>query len=166
MLRFFRKGGLVDCTISRVVKEKESFPISLCQYIPLSFPIKKKKDSSKIKGPLVSARRKARSWPPSLKVSPFASRSKLDESVAAEANLAIFRGSSVFNQGVSSCGPEISKDFTVETEGDEGLSHCSLQNKVCLPLSASFEKGHSLAGVFVPNSLSVSSVSFFHSFCC
>ena len=166
MLRFFRKGGLVNCTISRVVKEKESFPISFCQYIPLLFPINKKKESSKIKGPLVSARRKARSWPPSLKVSPFASRSKLDESVAAEANLAIFRGSSVFNQGVSSCGLEISKDFTVETEGDEGLLHCSLENKVCLPFSASFEKGHPLAGVFVPNSLFVSSVSAFHSFRC
>ena len=166
MLRFFRKGGLVNCTISRVVKEKESFPISLCQYIPLLFPINKKKESSKIKGPLVSARRKARSWPPSLKVSPFASRSKLDESVAAEANLAIFRGSSVFNQGVSSCGLEISKDFTVETEGDEGLSRCSLANKVCLPLSTSFEKGHPLAGAFVPKSLPVSSVSAFHSFRC
>ena len=99
-------------------------------------------------------------------MSPFAPKSKLDGSVSAEANLAIFRGSSVFNQGVSSSVPEISKDFTVETEGDEGLSHCSLQNKVCLPFSASFEKGHPLAGVFVPNSLFVSSVSAFHSFRC
>ena len=99
-------------------------------------------------------------------MSPFASRSKLDESVAAEANLAIFRGSSVFNQGVSSCGPEISKDFTVETEGDEGLSCCSLTNKVCLPFSASFEKGHILARAFVSKSLPVSSVSAFYSFQC
>ena len=62
--------------------------------------------------------------------------------------------------------PEISKDFTVETEGDEGLSRCSLANKVCLPLSTSFEKGHPLAGAFVPKSLPVSSVSAFPSFRC
>ena len=62
--------------------------------------------------------------------------------------------------------PEISKDFTVETEGDEGLSRCSLANKVCLPLSTSFEKGHPLAGAFVPKSLPISSVSAFHSFRC
>ena len=97
-------------------------------------------------------------------MSPFAPKRKLDGGVSAEANLDIFRGSSIFNQGVSSSVPEISKDFTVEIEGDEGLSRCSLANKVCLPLSTSFEKGHPLVGAFVPKSFPISSVSAFHSF--
>ena len=59
-------------------------------------------ESSKVKGPSVVARRKARSWPSCLKVSPFAPKCKLDGAVSAEANLAIFRGSLVFNQGVIS----------------------------------------------------------------
>ena len=83
-----------------------------------------------------------------------------------KANLAIFWGSLVFNQGIISPVPEISQDFTMETEGDEGLLRCSLANKVCLPFSASFEKGHPLAGAFVPKSLPVYSVSVFHSFRC
>ena len=123
-------------------------------------------ESSKIKGPSIVARRKARSRPPCLKVSPFALKCKLDGGVLAEANLAIFRGSSVFNQGIISPIPKISQDFTVETKENEGLSCCCLANKVCLPFSASFEKGHPLAGAFVPKSLPVSSISAFHSFQC
>ena len=99
-------------------------------------------------------------------MSPFAPKRKLDGGVLAEANLAIFRGSSVFNQGIISPIPKISQDFTVETKEDEGLSCCCLANKVCLPFLASFEKGHPLAGAFVPKSLPVSSISAFHSFQC
>ncbi|RVX00013.1 putative ribonuclease H protein [Vitis vinifera] len=123
-------------------------------------------ESSKIKGPSVVARRKARNWPPCLKVSPFASKRKLDGGVSMEANLTIFWSSSVFNQGVISPVLEISQDFTVETKEDEGLSRCNLANKVCLPFSTSFEKGHHLARAFVPKSFPVSSVSVFHSFRC
>ena len=54
----------------------------------------------------------------------------------------------------------------METEGDKGLSRCSLANKVCLPFLASFEKVHPLARAFVPKSFPVSSVSVFHSFRC
>ena len=99
-------------------------------------------------------------------MSPFAPKRKLDGGVSAEANLAIFQGSSIFNQGVISPVLEISQDFIVETEGDKGLLCCSLTNKVCLSFSTSFEKGHPLAGAFVPKSLPVSSVSAFHSFRC
>ena len=52
---------------------------------------------------------------------PFALKRNLDGGISVQANLAIFRGSSVFNQGVLSPVPEISQDFTEETEGDEGL---------------------------------------------
>ena len=47
-------------------------------------------ESSKIKCPLVSARRKTRSWPPSLKVSSFALKRNLDGGGSAEANLSHF----------------------------------------------------------------------------
>ena len=99
-------------------------------------------------------------------MSHFVPKRKLDGGVSAEANVAIFRGNSIFNQGVIFPILEISQDFTVETEGDEGLSCCSLTNKVCLPFSASFEKGHILARAFVSKSLPVSSVSAFYSFQC
>ena len=115
-------------------------------------------ESSKIKGPSVSARRKARSWPSSLKVSSFAPKRNLDGGGSAEANLAIFRCILVSNKGVLSPVPEISQDITGETKGDEGLSRCSLVNKVCLPFSASSEQGHPLVRAFVPKSLPVSSV--------
>ena len=92
-------------------------------------------ESSKIKGPSVSARRKARSWPSSLKVSSFAPKRNLDGGGSAEANLAIFRCILVSNKGVLSPVPEISQDITEETEGDEGLSCCSLVNKVSSFLS-------------------------------
>ena len=93
---------------------------------------------------------------------PFALKRKLDGGVSVEANLPIFRGSSVFNRG----SPENFQDFTMKIEGDEGLSHCSLVNKVCPPFSASFEKGHPLVGAFVPKSLPVSSVFASHYFWC
>ena len=123
-------------------------------------------ESSKIKGPSVSARRKARSWPSSLKVSPCAPKCNLDGGGSAEANLAIFWGSSISNKGVLSPVPEISQDITGETKGDEGLSRCSLVNKVCLPFSASSEQGHPLVRAFVPKSLPVSSISVVHPFRC
>ncbi|RVW71406.1 Uridylate kinase [Vitis vinifera] len=152
------KGGPIVLSLSKLQCSKSSAKEVLS--------IVHSQELSKLKGPSVSARHKARSWPPSLKVSPFAPKRKLDGGVLAEANLDIFRGSSVFNQGVSSSVPEISKDFTVEIEGDEGLSRCSLANKVCLPLLASFENGHPLVGAFVPKSFPISSVSAFHSFRC
>ena len=152
------KGGPIVLSLSKLQCSKSSAKEVLS--------IVHSQELSKLKGPSVSARHKARSWPPSLKVSPFAPKRKLDGGVLAEANLDIFRGSSVFNQGVSSSVPEISKDFTVEIEGDEGLSRCSLANKVCLPLLASFENGHPLVGAFVPKSFPISSVSAFHSFQC
>ena len=93
-------------------------------------------ESSKLKGPSVSPRRKVRSWPPSLKVSPFALKHNLDGGGSVEANLAIFRGSSVSNKGVLSPVPKTSQDFIGETEGDKGISRCSLVNKVCPPISA------------------------------
>ena len=99
-------------------------------------------------------------------MSPCAPKCNLDGGGSAEANLAIFWGSSISNKGVLSPVPEISQDITGETKGDEGLSRCSMVNKVCLPFSASFEKGHPLAGAFVPKSLPVYSVSVFHSFRC
>ena len=152
------KGGPIVLSLSKLQCSKSSAKEVLS--------IVHSQELSKLKGPSVSARHKARSWPPSLKVSPFAPKRKLGGGVSAEANLDIFWGSSVFNQGVSSSVPEISKDFTVEIEGDEGLSRCSLANKVCLPLLASFEKGHPLVGAFVPKSFPISSVSAFHSFRC
>ena len=80
--------------------------------------------------------------------------------------LAIFRCSSVSNKGVLSPVLEISQDIIGETEGDEGLSRCSMVNKVRLPFSTSSEQGHPLAGAFVPKSLPVSSVSAVSSFRC
>ena len=152
------KGGLTAISSSKL-QCSESFAKEVLSIVH-------SQESSKVKGPSVVARRKARSWPSCLKVSPFAPKCKLDWVVSAEANLAIFRGSLVFNQGVNSPVLEISQDFTVETEGDKGLSRCSLANKVCLPFTASFEKGHPLARAFVPKSLPVSPVSAFHSFRC
>ena len=152
------KGGLVALSSSKLQCSESSANEVLS--------IVHSQESSKIKGHSVVTRRKARSWPPCLKVSLFAPKHKLDGGVSAEANLAIFQGSSVFNQGVISPILEISQDFTLETKGDEGLSRCSLANKVCLPFLASFEKVHPLARAFVPKSFPVSSVSVFHSFRC
>ena len=63
---------------------------------------------SKLKGLSISARRKARSWPPSLKVSPFAPKRNLDRGGSTEANLAIFWGRPVSNKGVL---PPVQKPF-------------------------------------------------------
>ena len=123
-------------------------------------------ESSKKKGPLVSTRRKARSWPLSLEVLSFAPKCNLDGGGSMEANLTIFRCSLVSNKGVVSPVPKISQDITGETEKDEGLSCCSLVNKMCLPFSASSEQDHHLARAFVPKSLPVSSVSTVSSFWC
>ena len=99
-------------------------------------------------------------------MSPFTPKCNLDGGGSAEANLAIFQGSSVSNKGVLSPVPETSQDFTGETEGDKGMSRCSLVNKVCPPFLASSEQGHPLAGSFAPKSLPVSSVSAVHPFRC
>ncbi|RVX18326.1 LINE-1 retrotransposable element ORF2 protein [Vitis vinifera] len=72
---------------------------------------------------------------------------------SAEANLAIFQGSSVSNKDVLSPVPETTQDFTGEIEGDKGMSRCSLVSKVCPPFLASSEQGHPLAGSFAPKSL-------------
>ena len=61
---------------------------------------------SKLKGPSISARRKARNGPPSLKVSPSAPKRNLDGGGSTKANLAIFRGKPVSNKGVLSPVPE------------------------------------------------------------
>ena len=84
----------------------------------------------------------------------------------AEANLAIFQGSSVSNKDVLSPVPETTQDFTGEIEGDKGMSRCSLVSKVCPPFLASSEQGHPLAGSFAPKSLPVSSVFAVHPFRC
>ncbi|RVW83630.1 hypothetical protein CK203_039266 [Vitis vinifera] len=123
-------------------------------------------ESSKIKGPSISARRKARSWPLSLKVSSSASKHNLDGGGFAEANLAIFRGKPVSNKGVLPPVPETFQFFTGETEEGDGFSRCGLANKVCPPFSASSEQGHPLAGAFAPKSLPISSVSTVHPFWC
>ena len=123
-------------------------------------------ESSKIKGPSISARRKARSWPLSLKVSSSASKHNLDGGGFAEANLAIFRGKPVSNKGVLPPVPETFQVFTGETEGGDEFSRCGLANKVCPPFSASSEQGHPLAGAFAPKSLPISSVSTVHPFWC
>ena len=121
---------------------------------------------SKLKGPSISARRKARSWPPSLKVSPSSPKHNLVGGGFAEANLAIFRGRPVSNKGVLPPGPETFQVFTGEIEGGDGFSHCGLANKVCPPFSASSEQGHPLARAFAPKSLPISSVSAIRPFWC
>ncbi|RVW68278.1 hypothetical protein CK203_063588 [Vitis vinifera] len=125
-----------------------------------------KAELSKLKGPSISARRKARSWPPSLKVSPSSPKHNLVGGGFAEANLAIFRGRPVSNKGVLPPGPETFQVFTSEIEGGDGFSHCGLANKVCPPFSASSEQGHPLARAFAPKSLPISSVSAIRPFWC
>ena len=46
----------------------------------------------------------------------------LERGGSSEANRAILRGRSLSNKGVLASVPETSKDFTGETEGDEGIS--------------------------------------------
>ena len=121
---------------------------------------------SKLKGLSISARRKARSRPPSLKVSPFAPKRNLDGGGSAKANLAIFWGRPVSNKGVLPPVPETFQVFTGETEGGDGFSRCGLANKVCPPFSSSSEQGHPLARAFTPKSLPISSVSVVHLFWC
>ncbi|RVW35158.1 Transposon TX1 uncharacterized 149 kDa protein [Vitis vinifera] len=123
-------------------------------------------ESSKLKSPSISARCKARSWPPSLKVSSSASKHNLDGGGSTEANLAIFQGRPVSNKGVLPPILETSQVFTEETEGAMGFSRCSLANKVCPPFLASSEQGHPLAGAFAPKSLPISSVFAVHLFWC
>ena len=123
-------------------------------------------ESSKLKSPSISARCKARSWPPSLKVSSSASKHNLDGGGSTEANLAIFQGRPVSNKGVLPPILETSQVFTEETEGGDGFSRCSLANKVCPPFLASSEQGHPLAGAFAPKSLPISSVFAVHLFWC
>ena len=91
-------------------------------------------ESSKIKHPSVVARRKVRSWPLCLKGSPFAPKCKLDGGGSVKADLTIFRGSLVFNQGIISPVPEISQDFTVETGETKGFCVAVWQTR-CVFLS-------------------------------
>ena len=114
---------------------------------------------SKLKGPSISARRKARNGPPSLKVSPSAPKRNLDGGGFTEANLSIFRGKPVSNKGVLSPVPETFQVFIGKIEGGDGFSRCGLANKVCPPFSTSAEQGHPLVGAFAPKSLPISSVS-------
>ncbi|KAL6327509.1 hypothetical protein AAG906_021591 [Vitis piasezkii] len=59
-------------------------------------------ESAKLKGNSVTARRKARSWPPSLKVTSLAPKRNLDGDGAPEANRGFIWGRSVFKKGALS----------------------------------------------------------------
>ncbi|RVX05721.1 Transposon TX1 uncharacterized 149 kDa protein [Vitis vinifera] len=122
-------------------------------------PIAHSQESAQLKGNLVTARRKARSWPPSLKVTSIAPKRNLDGDGAPEANRGFIRGRSVFKKGALSPVSEKSRRFTGGTEGDEGISPCNWVKKVRPPSLALSEKDLPLAGAFNPNILSESSVS-------
>ncbi|RVW29047.1 hypothetical protein CK203_088908 [Vitis vinifera] len=86
-------------------------------------------ESSKLKGSSVSARRKARSWPPRLKEASSTLKRNLERGGSSEANRDTFRGKSLSSKSDLSPGSETSKVFIGETEGDEGISQCKLVNK-------------------------------------
>ncbi|RVW36396.1 putative ribonuclease H protein [Vitis vinifera] len=121
---------------------------------------------AKLKGSSVSIRRKARSWSSSLKVSSSVPKLNLEGGGSSEANRAILRGRSLSNKGVLAPVPETSKDFTGETEGDEGISQCNLVNKVRHPFLALSEQGLPWVGAFDPKFLLESSVSSVSPSCC
>ncbi|RVW92960.1 Transposon TX1 uncharacterized 149 kDa protein [Vitis vinifera] len=121
---------------------------------------------AKLKGSSVSIRRKARSWLSSLKVSSSVPKLNLEGGGSSEANRAILRGRSLSNKGVLASVPETSKDFTGETEGDEGISRCNLVNKVRHPFLALSEQGLPWVGAFDPKFLLESSVSSVSPSCC
>ena len=121
---------------------------------------------AKLKGSSVSIRRKARSWLSSLKVSSSVPKLNLEGGGSSEANRAILRGRSLSNKGVLASVPETSKDFTGETEGDEGISQCNLVNKVRHPFLALSEQGLPWVGAFDPKFLLESSVSSVSPSCC
>ena len=115
--------------------------------------------SAKLKGNSVTARRKARSWPPSLKVTSIVPKRNLDGDGAPEANRGFIWGRSVFKKGALSSVSEKSRRFTGGIEGDEGISTCNWVKKVSPPSVALSEKDLPLDGAFNPNILSDSSVS-------
>ena len=122
-------------------------------------PIAHSQESAKLKGNSVTARRKARSWPPSLKVTSIVPKRNLDGDGAPEANRGFIWGRSVFKKGALSPVSEKSRRVTEGTEGDEGISPCNWVKKVRPPSLALSEKDLPLVGAFNPNILSVSSVS-------
>ncbi|RVW99859.1 hypothetical protein CK203_029193 [Vitis vinifera] len=122
-------------------------------------PIAHSQESAKLKGNSVTARCKARSWPPSLKVTSLAPMRNLDGDGAPEANRGFIWGRSVFKKGALSPVSEKSRHFTEGTEGDEGISPCNWVKKVRPPSLALSEKDLPLGGAFNPNILSDSSIS-------
>ena len=118
--------------------------------------------SSKLKGSLVSARCKARSWPPRLEEASSSPKRNLEGGGSTEANRDTFRGKSLSSNSDLSPGSKTSKVFTGETEGDDGISQCKLVNKVRSLFLALFEQDLLLVGAFEPKFLLESSVSLVH----
>ncbi|RVW15776.1 hypothetical protein CK203_105554 [Vitis vinifera] len=105
--------------------------------------------ATKLKGNSVTARRKARSWPPSLKVTSIVPKRNLDGDGAPEANRGFIWGRSVFKKGALSPVSEKSRRFTGGTEGDEGISTCNWVKKVRPPSLALSEKDLPLVGLLI-----------------
>ncbi|RVW70784.1 hypothetical protein CK203_058030 [Vitis vinifera] len=116
-------------------------------------------ESVKLKGNSVTARRKARSWPLSLKVTSLAPKRNLDGDGAPEENRGFILGQISLQKGRPfSCFRKI-PTLHRGTEGDEGISPCNWVKKVRPPSLALSEKDLPLVGAFNPNILSDSSVS-------
>ena len=118
--------------------------------------------SSKLKGSLVSARCKARSWPPRLEEASSTPKRNLEGGGSSEANQDTFRSKSLSSKSDLSPGSETSKVFIGETERDEGISQCKLVNKVRPPFLALSEQDLPLVGAFEPKFLPEPSVSLVH----